>query len=186
MGWSHNIPIPPLAMFSVSAFTIAWDCSDVSIGGNKTRAISVDQVSLGESLLSSDCTSGGHKVRLWYSASEPSQSLKWASPSNGQKKRGAYGLSVRALPTIPERVETPIFTMIIRRKAFTVLGLISIPEAICLVVSPLKRYCRTSLSRVVRLNLSETSPIENAPLEFRSKIIASEHCESPWAIGFTR
>jgi hypothetical protein len=40
------------------------------------------------------------------------------------------------LPRMPERVETPIFTMTMRRNAFTVLGLIFIRRAISLLVSP--------------------------------------------------
>ena len=47
---------------------------------------------------------------------------------------------VKAFPKMPERVVTPILTMINRKKALTVLGLIPILVAISLLVKPSRRY----------------------------------------------
>lgn len=65
------------------------------------------------------------------------------------------------LPTIPERVDTPIFTITKRRKAFTVFALISIREAISLLVSPCTSSSTAWPSRSVRsysLLISDTTP----------------------------
>src|ERR1700732_1132195 len=68
-----------------------------------------------------------------------------------QKAGRAQNFVAIAFPTIPQRVETPILSMIKRRKDFTVLGLIPIRVAISFVVRPpSERYCKTSCSRVVR------------------------------------
>src|ERR1700730_18618379 len=49
---------------------------------------------------------------------------------------GAHIFGITALPTIPERVETPILIMISLKNAFTVLGLMTIRSAISLFFSP--------------------------------------------------
>ena len=51
-----------------------------------------------------------------------------------------FALEPTILPTIPERVETPILTMTKRRKALTVFGLMPIRLAISLLVKP----CRSN------------------------------------------
>jgi len=63
------------------------------------------------------------------------------------------------MPTIPERVEAPIFTITNRINAFTVLGLIFMRWAISLLVKPSRRNCTVSCSRAVSPKRSETSAI---------------------------
>src|SRR5215472_10665945 len=82
-------------------------------------------------------------------------SSKWTSladckqPAFDPQPRGV----IRAiLPTIPERVVTDIFVITIRKKAFTVLGLIFIRLAISLLVRPKVSNSTVSCSRCVRPN----------------------------------
>jgi len=52
IGWLQSIPIPPLAMFSVSALSVMGEYSVASSGGSKERVVSRDNDILGELLLS--------------------------------------------------------------------------------------------------------------------------------------
>src|SRR5262249_47276143 len=56
----------------------------------------------------------------------------------------------QTLATIPERVETPIFVIAIRRNCLIVFGLTRIDCATSLVVSPRSRYFTVSDSRGLR------------------------------------
>jgi hypothetical protein len=67
-----------------------------------------------------------------------------------EKDSGDQALGITALPTMPERVETPILIIIRRKNAFTVLGLMVIRSAISLLVIPSSKNRRTSCSRAVR------------------------------------
>src|SRR5579864_3578534 len=75
----------------------------------------------------------------------------------GQKDEPNYcGWAKIILLTIADREQTPVLIMIIRRKAFTVFGLMFMRFAIALPVRPCSRYSNTSRSRCVRLNCRET------------------------------
>src|SRR5207302_7286900 len=58
----------------------------------------------------------------------------------------------RTLATIPARVETPILTITIRRKALTVFGLTAMRLAMSLLLSPRRRNVTATRSRCVRRN----------------------------------
>src|SRR5258706_7973335 len=62
------------------------------------------------------------------------------------------GWVMRIFPTIAEREEAPVLIMIMRRNAFTVLGLRFIRLAITLLLMPCSKYSNTSRSRCVSLN----------------------------------
>src|SRR2546429_10006126 len=85
------------------------------------------------------------------------------------------------LPTIADREETPVLIIIIRRKAFTVLGLMFMRFAIALLVRPCSRYSNTSRSRRVRLNCCETSDKGTDPEGPRSSRTAILGCEGSLA-----
>jgi len=97
---------------------------------------------------SSSCGKRGHSRRSrsmirftsphHYATTASRKLVKWIS-SGSLHSFGSgshYPAGPITLPRMPERVETPIFTMTIRRNAFTVLGLIFIRWAISLLVSP--------------------------------------------------
>src|ERR1700739_1133183 len=73
------------------------------------------------------------------------------------------------LPTIADREEAPVLIMIIRRKDFTVLGLIFMRFAIALLVRPCSRYSSASRSRCVRLNCRKASDHGTSPEGPRSR-----------------
>src|ERR1700722_7271251 len=108
---------------------------------------------------------------------------QWASDGTGLNYlfcRFRYTTSAQALiaiafPKIPERVVTPILSIIKRKNALTVLGLIPIRTAISLVVRPpSERHCKTSCSRAVSLNFSATCASGIDPEEPRSRNTASD------------
>ena len=96
-----------------------------------------------------------------------------------------YCSIVSALPTIPDRVEQPILTMINRRKALTVFGLICIRTPISLLVRPCRRNRATSSSRVVRWNLSESCRREGGLAELRCRRTAIDAFGSPLGTRWT-
>ena len=124
-------------MFSVSALNAIAGRPTDSTSGSNVREISAHQGNRGDFLFSSmDRSVSRLKASHVPANSTPSQSFKWVSPPSGKKN---YIFPVYAFPTIPARVETPILTIIMRKNAFTVFGLIAIPEAISLVVNPFSK-----------------------------------------------
>ena len=75
-------------------------------------------------------------------------------------------------PTIPERVDTLIFTMTSRTKAFTVFGLMARRVAISFVVKPWTRSSTVSRSRGVRSNRRQSSSKARSGGTFRSSSTA--------------
>ena len=97
-----------------------------------------------------------------------SQFVEWVSPEPSEKEEEGRlsrhcGCVMMIFLITAERDETRILAMIIRRKAFTVLGLMFIRFAISLVLMPCNRYSNTSRSRCVRLNCRETWDNEANP-----------------------
>src|SRR2546430_13410970 len=65
--------------------------------------------------------------------------------------------SCRIFARIPDRLQAPVLNMTDRKKAFAVLGLMSIRLAICLVVCPCIKRSRASADRKsTRLNSSHS------------------------------
>ena len=150
---SPAIPIPPWAMFMVTPWSINVDGSGALNSEETTATTSTTHGNLGAFRFSFPiCTlTGVSKSIHCYECLRQGQSFKWVSrPTQGSVVPPPQSLVVYVFPTMPERVETPILTMIIRRNAFTVWGLISIPVAISLVVRPTTRCRKTCCSRVVR------------------------------------
>ena len=77
-------------------------------------------------------------------------SRKLQSFTAGGLYLGAIFQSCRIFAKIPARLEAPLLNMTDRRKAFAVFGLMSIRQAICLVVYPCIRRLRASISRCVK------------------------------------
>ena len=68
----------------------------------------------------------------------------------GVRNPGAIFQSCRTFARIPARLKAPLLNMTDRKKAFAVFGLMSIRQAICLVVYPCIRSSRAAVSRWVR------------------------------------
>ena len=104
-------------------------------------------------------------------------------PGTGSHRRWARycGCDRRILPTMADREEAPVLIMIVRRKAFTVLGLMFMRFAIALLARPCSRYSNTSRSRGVRLNCRETSDNGTNPEGPRSNSTAMLGCEGSLA-----
>src|SRR6266576_1849249 len=111
-----------------------------------------------------------------------------ALTGTGRTERWAHycGWAMIILPTIADREETPVLTMIIRRKAFTVLGLMFMQFAMALLVRPCNRYSNASRSRCVRLNCRETCDNATNPEGPRSSRTAMLGCEGCLAHEFTK
>src|SRR5271157_1006067 len=102
----------------------------------------------------------------------------------GSSSRHCYDATI--LPTIPDRVETFIFTITNRKNAFTVFGLMFIRVAISLLVSPWRRNSTVSRSRAVRSNCLPSSVRATAPDEYRSRRIAIQKREFPLSLQSSR
>ena len=91
-----------------------------------------------------------------------SQLLKRTNPETTGDEKEREGNSgyyrpcvIITFPITADREETPVLIIIIRIKAFTVFGLMSIRFAISLLLRPCTKYANASPSRCVRLNCSE-------------------------------
>ena len=98
------------------------------------------------------------KLVIWLSLAE----VTALTTPNGVK---TYPFDPKSRPAIPERVETPIFTMTRRKNAFTVFGLIFMRAAISLLVRPWTSSRTVSISRSVKANCCAISPSTVIPEE---------------------
>src|SRR5205807_7383913 len=96
------------------------------------------------------------------------------------------GWVIIILPTIAEREETPVLTMIMRRKALTVFRLMFMRFAMALLVRPCSAYSSTSRSRCVSLNCCETCDMATNPEGPRSNRMAMLGCEGSWVPESTK
>jgi hypothetical protein len=126
---------PPLLTFCTRPAT-ALPVSVLDLKGGTSRACN-----------SSSCGKRGHSRRsrsmIRFTSPHHTRPPHRVNCSNGLVQEAYvlgsgshYPAGPITLPRMPERVETPIFTMTMRRNAFTVLGLIFIRRAISLLVSP--------------------------------------------------
>src|SRR5712675_3290449 len=116
-------------MSTATPRSTSWGCSGPASGDRISPTISTAQAKRGEFLFSSISTTtlGTNQLHSIEQGSVPFVKMVSASKKLVTKKRAplAQSLVESAFPTIPERVETPILSIITRRKDFTVFGLIS-------------------------------------------------------------
>src|ERR1700704_432630 len=115
-------------MFTVMPRSSSWGCSGVAHGDRTNPTISAAQGNRRKFLFSSISTTAmWHKsISFLYCAEtvNSANGLIRAKVRHSEDALLAQSCVEIAFPTIPDRVETPILSIITRRKAFTVFGLI--------------------------------------------------------------